>query len=175
LTVKKKKTKSKAKSNKKGYKAKQSTKEVGRPDTFRKKYIKQIHELAVIGYTDKKIAKFIGVSTSTLDTWKKKYPELLGCLHKARDGHMFEVIGTLYESAKGYSHADEKIGFDKNGKTLRAKTTKHYPPNVNAAIFLLTNRNPDEWKRERTIEDSPEEPTPVQVVINVVDKRKVDN
>lgn len=172
MTVAKKKTKSKVKSKKKGYKAKQATRGVGRPDTFRKEYIKQIHELALIGYTDKKIAKFIGVSTSTLDTWKNKYPELLGYLHEARDGLMLGVINSLYESAIGYSHAEERIFCSNQGVVTKVKTKKYYPPNVNASIFLLTNRNPDEWKRERTVEDSPDEPTPVQVVINVVDKRK---
>lgn len=172
MTVKKKKTNPKSKSNKKVYKGKKEKNNGGRPTKWRKEYIKQIHELAVIGYTDKKIAKFMGIATSTLDNWKKDHPELMGRLHEARDGNMFEVVGTLYEAAKGYSHADEKIGFDKSGKTLRAKTTKHYPPNVNAAIFLLTNRNPDEWKRDRTVEDSVDEPIPVKVEINVVDKRK---
>lgn len=161
----------KSKSKKKSYKGKEEKDQAGRPSKFRKEYIEQIHKLAVIGYTDVKIADFLGIATSTLDNWKKEHPELLGRLHAARDGKMFEVIGTMYERAVGYTHAEEKI-FCSDGVVTRVKTKKHYPPETAAGIFLATNRNPDEWKRDRNIEGSPDEPVPVKVEINVVDKRK---
>lgn len=171
MTVKKKGKTKKSKSKKKSYKGRETKDQTGRPSKFRKEYIEQIHKLAVIGYTDVKIADFIGVSKATLNNWKKEHPELLDRLHTARDGKIFEVIGTMYERAIGYTHPEEKI-FCSDGVVTRAKTKKHYPPDVQAAIFLLTNRNPDEWKRDRQIEGSPDEPAPVKVEIVVVDKRK---
>lgn len=171
MVARKKIAKKSAKSKKKLYKRKAKPDKGGRPTVFRKEYIEQIHKLAVIGYTDVKIAAFLGIAEKTLNNWKKEHPRLLQCLHEARDGRMFAIVGTMYERATGYTHAEEKI-FQYEGKAVRVKTKKHYPPETAAGIFLLTNRNPDEWKRDRNIEGSLDEPAPVKIEINVVDKRK---
>jgi hypothetical protein len=102
------------------------------------------------GKTDKQVAEFLGVSLRTIYYWKASQPDFLRSLKEGKDVADELVISSLFRRATGYSHPDEKI-FIHEGMVIRAKTQKHYPPDVTAAIFWLKNRRPEEW-RDREIE-----------------------
>lgn len=98
--------------------------------------------------TDKEVAEIIGVSVRSLQNWKGKHVDFL---HSIKDAKMVAdqlVVGSIWQSANGYSHEDEKIlVIDK--KVQKIKTTKHYPPNIQAAKYWLNNRHPRDWKNNR--------------------------
>ena len=51
----------------------------------------------------------------------------------------------MYQRACGYTHPEEQL-FQFRGEVIRAKTTKHYPPDTEAAKFWLRNRHPGKWR-----------------------------
>ncbi|BAK94185.1 helix-turn-helix domain-containing protein [Tetragenococcus halophilus] len=60
------------------------------------------------GLTDEQIANNIGVSRSTLDVWKKKYPDISDTLKKNKDVVDIEVENKLFKRAMGYSYTEDE-------------------------------------------------------------------
>lgn len=108
------------------------------------------------GLTDEQIAKNIGISTSTLYEWKKKYSEFSEALKRGKEVIDRQVENALLKRALGYEYEEIKqiIEKDENGKDRKRieKTIKHVIPDVTAQIFWLKNRKPHEWRDRHDIE-----------------------
>ena len=57
---------------------------------------------------------------------------------------------SLYRRGIGYTHDEEKI-FQHKGRIIRVNTTKHYPPDTQAASLWLRNRQPTLWRDQKNI------------------------
>lgn len=129
------------------------------------------------GLTEEQIAKNMGVSRSTLNDWKKKYPDILNTLKKGKEVADRSVENALYESAIGKKYKVKKpikvkeVQY-RDGK--RVKEVEHIeyaeeeiviPPNTTAQIFWLKNRKPDVWRDKQD----------VHVKDDTDKKKKVDN
>lgn len=130
-----------------------SKNKVGRPTEFKEVFIKQAYELGLLGLIDTEIASVFGVTYTTLNTWKKKYPEFLMSLKRGKAESDSGVVKTLRERAVGYECEDEKI-FCHEGNIVRAKTTKRFPPDPTSMIFWLKNRQPDKWREKQEISNT---------------------
>ena len=75
------------------------------------------------GLTDEQIAHNIGISTTTLYEWKKKYTEIADTLKKTKEVVDREVENALFK------------------KAIEGDTT--------AMIFWLKNRRPNDWRDKR--------------------------
>lgn len=137
----------------------------GRPTDFRDNFIEQAYNLALLGATDAQMAKIFDVSEQTFNAWKHKHPKFLEALKEGKEEADAKVVKSLYNRALGYSHADEKI-FNDNGKALIVPTTKHYPPDVTAAIFWLKNRQSKIW-RDRPQDDA-DDVRDISVNVNII-------
>lgn len=128
---------------------------VGRPSGYRYKHIAIAVKLAGEGKVDAEIAEALGISCSTFYQWKQDHPKLSECVDLAKQGWRSacttEIERALAERAKGYSHPEEKV-FCSEGAIVTHDTTRHYPPDTQAAKFWLTNRAPDEWKESSHVE-----------------------
>ena len=78
------------------------------------------------GLTDEQIAQNMGISRSTLNDWKTKYPDISDTLKKEKD-----VVDRQVESAL-------------LKKALSGDTT--------AIIFWLKNRKPEVWRDKQFVE-----------------------
>ena len=58
------------------------------------------------GLSDEQIAKNVGVSRSTLNEWKKKYPDISDTLKKEKEVADFEVENALFRRATGFYHEE---------------------------------------------------------------------
>lgn len=127
----------------------------GRPKKFRDEFIGQVEKLcSIFGADDKKLAEYFKVAESTLNKWKIDYPEFSESLKRGKDTYDTEnVEKSLRERAVGYEHEDEKI-FCHEGKIIRCKTIKRYPPDTTACIFWLKNRDQDRWRDIKSLEHS---------------------
>ncbi|SDH77014.1 Transposase [Aneurinibacillus thermoaerophilus] len=116
------------------------------------------------GLTDEQIAKNIGISTSTLYEWKKKYSEISEALKKGKEVIDLEVENALLKRALGYRYDEvtkERCAIrDENGEIVGYEmvvtkvTTKEVQPDVTAQIFWLKNRQSDKWRDKQNIEHS---------------------
>ena len=110
------------------------------------------------GLSDEQIAKKIGISRSTLQTWRDKFPVISSTLKKGKDVADRAVENALYKSAIGYDTEEttEELRFNrKTGQEemkVIKRVKKHVPPSVTAQIFWLKNRKPNEWRDKHDIE-----------------------
>ena len=118
----------------------------GRRAIYNKRFAKLARKLYEFGFTDKEVALEFDVSIRTLDSWKKKYPEFLAVMKKAKPIADANVKQSLYLRATGYSHPDVHIS-NYQGEITVTPVIKHYPPDTGACIFWLSNRDGENWKR----------------------------
>lgn len=104
------------------------------------------------GLSDEQIAHNIGITTTTLYDWKKKYPAFSEALARGKEVVDIEVENALLKRAKGYAYIEttSELIADKNAKNkavmkVTKRVTRHVPPDVKAIVFWLTNRKP-EWR-----------------------------
>jgi hypothetical protein len=130
----------------------------GQPTKFNVETTAKMMVLYRQGKTDKEIAELTGIGKSTIELWKKTYPEFLDALKTAKDNPDDLVEASLFNLAQGYSCKETKV-FCAFGKVTTVDIIKHYPPDVTACIFWLKNRRPERWREKFQIEDATKEKT----------------
>ena len=123
-------------------KKKKGRKSLYNPDNHPKK----AGELALVGKTDIQIAKALGISEVTLNTWKKQYPDFLLSLKDNKDIVDAGVVNSLLQRANGYEYTETSVKEDPDKGTIVTTTTKTVVPDVTAQIFWLKNRQPKDWR-----------------------------
>jgi hypothetical protein len=125
----------------------------GRPTKFNEAIREKILELAKSGKTNSQIADIVGVHVRTLENWQGKHKDFLWAFRESKSVADDLVEAAFFQRAVGYTHDSEKIFCTKDGKVRRVKTKEHYPPDVSAGQFWLTNRQPGRWKNKQKGED----------------------
>ena len=104
------------------------------------------------GLTNEQIAHNIGISRSTLNEWKKKYPDISDTLKKEKEIVDYEVENALLKRALGYKYKEVTKERILNPITssyelrITKEVEKEVPPDVGAAMAWLKNRKPDQWR-----------------------------
>lgn len=127
-------------------------KKKGRPSKIDTIDIKQLKRLAEQGLTDKQISYVLNIAESTLNEYKKKYPDFSESLKNGKEYADNIVEKSLFERAKGYKHEDVHIS-NYQGKITITPIIKHYPPDTTSCIFWLKNRKPLEWRENPVTDD----------------------
>lgn len=117
----------------------------GRPTKYKDTINKLAYQFCLLGATDAQLAKFFEVSEVTLNAWKHKHPKFLKSITRGKMVADAKVAEALFQRALGYEHTEEKI-FNNQGEIIRVSTTKHYPPDTQAASLWLRNRQPRLWR-----------------------------
>lgn len=142
-------------------KKKKIIRKVGRPTRYKAEYAEQARKLCLLGATDIELANFFGISTRTLDVWKKSHPEFVSSIKGGKDIADAEVAEKLFQRALGYSHKAVKImAVDKC--VVREEYIEHYPPDTQAASLWLRNRQPKKWRDKQDVEHSGKDGGPIQ-------------
>lgn len=131
----------------------------GRPSSYRP----HIHPafaayLAQDGLTEEEIAARLGVSKSTLTTWKALYPDFLNALTQSKEAADSLVVESLYQKAV-------------SGDVLACK-------------YWLTCRQPGRWREKTVLDLSIKQPKfdatklsdiDLQIALRLVEKAKGDD
>lgn len=136
---------------------------VGRPSKYKPEYADQAMKFCLLGATDKQLAEFFEVDEATINRWKNSHSEFCASVKKGKDEADAVVAESLFNRAKGYSHAEDKI-FCTNGEVTVVPTTKHYPPDATSAIFWLKNRQKSNWRDRHEVTGEDGGPLQVQVM-----------
>ena len=108
------------------------------------------------GLTDEQIAKNIGISRSTLNEWKRKFPLISDTLKKEKEVVDTEVENALLKRALGGTLTEitkERVlntVTNAHELVVTKSVTKDIPPDVTAQIFWLKNRCPEKWRDKPT-------------------------
>lgn len=62
------------------------------------------------GLTDEQVAHNMGISRSTLNEWKKKFPDISDTLKKGKEVVDYQVENALLKRALGYTFTEKKYG-----------------------------------------------------------------
>lgn len=132
------------------------------------------------GLTDEQIAHNIGITTTTLYDWKKKYPQFTDAIKRGKEVVDRIVENALLKSAMGYKYDEvvkERIYNPETGesKMIEVKrTTKDVAPNVTALIFWLKNRQPEKWRDTKNIDAAVEVKNPFEGIDTADIKKLID-
>ncbi|MFT9498260.1 hypothetical protein [Anaerosolibacter sp.] len=127
-------------------------KNVGRPTKYKTEYAEQAYKLCLLGATDKELADFFSVTESTLNLWKKEYPEFSESLKRGKIEADSLVASKLFHRAIGYEHKAVKFATYEGKITDKVEYIEHYPPDTTAAIFWLKNRQRDKWRDKHELD-----------------------
>lgn len=126
-------------------------------------YVEQAKLALMAGFTDLDLARLLRVSQMTLLNWRKKYPEFDEAVREGRKQADIKVANALFAAATGAKIEAVKIFYDsKLGETVEHKYIEHHTPNVQSAIFWLTNRDPENWKQTSRLEQSGPDGGPIE-------------
>jgi len=136
----------------------------GRPSQFGTIKQNQLKQLVIAGWDDSQVSKFFGVTETTLNNYKKKYPKFFTSLKDWKKEADLKVEKSLYQRAIGYKYdevvyekskigglgiklKDNEIDGIKHCESNKTKVTvKEVVPDVTAQIFWLKNRQPEQWR-----------------------------
>lgn len=124
---------------------------MGRPSKFKQGFVAQAGKLCELGATDPELANFFEVAVSTIEKWRKDYPEFSGVIKDAKDKADDRVERRLFERAMGYEHDETDIRVI-GQEIVMTPIRKFYPPDTTAAIFWLKNRRSAQWRDIKAVE-----------------------
>ena len=94
----------------------------------------------------------MNIGITTLERWKKYYPEFRGALKVSKDVFDDKIERSLAQRAIGYSHPAVKAFVTRDGKIVEHHYIEHYPPDPTSMIWWLKNRRPDRWRDAQHID-----------------------
>ena len=118
---------------------------VGRPTKYQPIFARLAKPMCALGATDLELATVCDVSLRTIKGWKVTIPEFAEAVQLGKEVADDRVEMSLYERATGYSYDSEKI-VSSGGQVFRMPTVEHEAPDVNAAVWWLSNLRPKEWR-----------------------------
>lgn len=119
----------------------------GRRSGYKPEYAEQARKLCDLGATDIELADFFKVSRATIYRWQASYPEFCDTLKMGKASADNRVERSLFSRATGYE-VDETDLRVVEGKIVKTKVRKFYPPDTTAAIFWLKNRRAVDWREK---------------------------
>ena len=123
----------------------------GAKSKYKQEYIEEAFNLCLLGARDIDLASTFGVHMDTIQEWKKIHPEFSAALTRGKSKADAYVASALYNRATGAEYKEEvaikvKVGqFEE--EVRKVEVIKREPPDTNAAIFWLTNRQRKAWKK----------------------------
>jgi hypothetical protein len=113
-----------------------------RKTKYKQEFAEEAYKQCLLGKTDKQLAAYFGVSESTLNSWKKRFPEFSERVAAGKDRADGEVVAMLYKRCMGYT-IEERTG---EPKKLTKIVQKHVLPDITAIMFWLRTRKPLQFK-----------------------------
>ena len=138
----------------------------GRDSKYQDDFADQAFKLCLLGATDTKLADFFGVSESTINRWKDKYPAFWESIRAGKVRADAEVAHSLYRRATGEHVIVEKL-VKKDGVYEKVELKVFVPGEVPAQRLWLLNRDKENWRDKQDVELSGE-------IVNAVEWRVKD-
>ena len=112
------------------------------------------YRMSLLGASQGEVASVIGVAPTLIAVWRKKYPEFDAAFDLGGKLATATVATRLYQRAMGYSYMAEEIKMSRDDTVIRVPVVKHVPPDVGAATFILTNREPELWRNRVEVDNT---------------------
>lgn len=126
-------------------------------------YLTEVKAIAMRGFSDRDMARSVGVSLRTFKKWKKHYPSFRDAIEKGRTNADAEVVNALFKRATGKFKLRETkiIKYKDDYETLDVDV--HYPPDTEAIKYWLNNRAREHWQQRSAVEQSGPGGKPIEI------------
>ena len=119
----------------------------GRKSKYNPDYHPETAEgLAKLGYTNKEIAQYFGVSEATIYNWQDEFLEFLEAITRGKVPADIMVVNAAIKSATGHTETVKRQVLDKDGNIIDLEVEQYYPPNHHSLKMWLYNRQPKKWR-----------------------------
>ena len=119
----------------------------GRPPKYKKLYAELAFSFCSLGASDKELSKFLGVSKSTINRWKKR-SYFWDSLKRGKALACADVAAALYKRATGYETTETRTYFNAEGEIYKIENiTKWVHGDVRAMKLILETKYPEHWKQ----------------------------
>jgi hypothetical protein len=115
----------------------------GQPTLYKPAYDELGHNYYLLGATNEVLAGFFGVTRRTIQNWIATHPDFADTVHRGRA--VAVVVRALFDRAKGFSHKVSRTTLYQ-GKERTITNTVSYPPDTQACMFWLRNRQRQYWQ-----------------------------
>lgn len=110
--------------------------------------------MASRGWDTNKMAETLGVDPRALAVWLTSETEIKARLEDSRREVVSAIENTLVRVALGYRTEETKVFYNAvSGEVVEHTLVKQYPPDVKAAMFLLKNLDPKNWRDKPELEE----------------------
>ena len=125
----------------------------GQPTSYKPEYCELAHNYCLLGATNDALAGFFGVAARTVDNWIATHPDFADAVHRGRAVADAGVVRALFDRALGFSHEVTRTTVYR-GEEHTITNTVSYPPDTQACMFWLRNRQRPYWQAK--VEATPE-------------------
>lgn len=115
----------------------------GRQD-YQNEYNDIACRLTAAGFSEQDVEYTLGVSLSTIQSWKRKFPAFKAACEEGRHESKKRLVAQAMKQAIGYKYVEKNVKtvFDSDGSVLKTETSefhKEQPGSGNMLLFLLLN------------------------------------
>jgi hypothetical protein len=118
---------------------------LGRPTAYKPEYCELAHNYCLLGATAEELADFFGVTRGTINNWIATHPDFADAVKRGRAVADAKVVRALFERACGFSHQVSRTTLYQ-GVERAINNTVSYPPDTQACMFWLRNRQRRYWQ-----------------------------
>jgi hypothetical protein len=127
----------------------------GQPTLYRPEYVELAHNYCLLGATNETLAEFFGVARRTIQNWIATHTDFADAVYRGRAVADGVIVRALFERAKGFSHEVTRTTLWRGEKQTITNTVS-YPPDTQACMFWLRNRQPEFWQARTEAPPEPE-------------------
>jgi hypothetical protein len=117
----------------------------GQPTSYKPEYGELAHNYCLLGATNEVLADFFDVAPRTIDNWIAIDPDFADAVRRGRAVADAAVVRALFDRACGFSHQVSRTTLYR-GKEQTVTNTVSYPPDTQACMFWLRNRQRHYWQ-----------------------------
>jgi hypothetical protein len=122
--------------------------------------IELAHNYSLLGATNEMLGNFLRVTRRTVDNWIATHPDFAEAVYRGRAVADGVIVRALFERAKGFSHEVTRTTLYR-GEEHKITNTASYPPDAQACMFWLRDRQLEYWQAR------PEAPSDPEIVDDV--------
>lgn len=125
--------------------------QIPRHQLYTPSHAHQAAQLLERGFTEQELADVFQVDVATLSRWRGEHPAFARACIIGEQAAIQRVERALFERAVGYERPAVKVGFHE-GAPVYAHYRELTAPDVKAAQFWLTNRDPTRWSNRQSVD-----------------------
>lgn len=119
---------------------------LGNASKYNPAFARVAYNIALLGGTPKSLAEILNISEQTVYNWLKTHNDFHIAWYGGKDFADANVVKALYRRAVGWKEDVEESRTDKEGNIATTEKTLIFAPDVQAQMFWLKNRQPQNWK-----------------------------